>query len=118
MASTVPSIAPPADRRAALDRAHLGDIEGAIGTLRSDDTAPRRTLHRRLMTLLAVAGSGLIVMAADNDAGTMTVFGQAGHGYGTRAAWTIGSRPVPPSTARPGVAPSASILAATRAPSE
>ncbi len=89
MASTVPSIAPPADRRAALDRAHLGDIEGAIGTLRSNDTAPRRSLHRRLMTLLAVAGPGLIVMAADNDAGTMTVFGQAGHGYGTRLLWVL-----------------------------
>ena len=41
------------------------------------------------MTLLAVAGPGLIVMAADNDAGTMTVFGQAGHGYGTRLLWVL-----------------------------
>jgi Mn2+/Fe2+ NRAMP family transporter len=89
MSSTVPSIAPPADRRAALDRAHLGDIEGAIGTVQSHDTAARRTLHRRLMTFLAVAGPGLIVMAADNDAGTMTVFGQAGHGYGTRLLWLL-----------------------------
>jgi Mn2+/Fe2+ NRAMP family transporter len=89
MDSPVPSIAPVADRRAALDRAHLGDIEGAIGTVRSHDTAPRRNIHRRLMTLLAVAGPGLIVMAADNDAGTMTVFGQAGHGYGTRLLWVL-----------------------------
>jgi Mn2+/Fe2+ NRAMP family transporter len=84
-----PSIAPVADRRAALDRAHLGDIEGAIGTVRSYDTAPRRTIRRRLITLLAVAGPGLIVMAADNDAGTMTVFSQAGHGYGTRLLWVL-----------------------------
>ncbi|HTU86124.1 MAG TPA: divalent metal cation transporter [Solirubrobacteraceae bacterium] len=89
MASPAPSIAPLADRRAALDRAHLGDIEGAIGTVRSYDTAPRRSLRRRLMTLLAVAGPGLIVMAADNDAGTMTVFSQAGHGYGTRLLWVL-----------------------------
>jgi Mn2+/Fe2+ NRAMP family transporter len=89
MASPVPSIAPPVDRRAALDRAHLGDIEGAIGTVQRHDTAPRRTIGRRLVTLVAVAGPGLIVMAADNDAGTMTVFGQAGHGYGTRLLWVL-----------------------------
>jgi len=89
MAVPSPSIAPLADRRAALDRAHLGDIEGAVGTVRSYDTAPRRTIHRRLLTLLAVAGPGLIVMAADNDAGTMTVFGQAGHGYGTQLLWVL-----------------------------
>jgi len=89
MDSPVASIAPPADRRAALDRAHLGDIEGAIGTVHSHDTAARLTIRRRLMTLLAVTGPGLIVMAADNDAGTMTVFGQAGHGYGTRLLWVL-----------------------------
>jgi Mn2+/Fe2+ NRAMP family transporter len=89
MSVPAPSIAPLADRRAALDRAHLGDIEGAIGTVRAIDTAPRRTLNRRLITLLAVAGPGLIVMAADNDAGTMTVFAQAGHGYGTQLLWVL-----------------------------
>ena len=89
MAAPAPSIAPVADRRAALDRAHLGDITGAIGTVSAVDTAPRRTLRRRLITLLAVAGPGLIVMAADNDAGTMTVFAQAGHGYGTRLLWVL-----------------------------
>jgi Mn2+/Fe2+ NRAMP family transporter len=89
MASPVASIIPPVDRRAALDRAHVGDIEGAIGTVQSHDTAPRRTIRRRLVTLVAVAGPGLIVMAADNDAGTMTVFGQAGHGYGTRLLWVL-----------------------------
>ncbi|MBV9413391.1 MAG: divalent metal cation transporter [Solirubrobacterales bacterium] len=89
MAAPAPWIAPLADRRAALDRAHLGDIEGAIGTVSAFDTAPRRTFHRRLITLLAVAGPGLIVMAGDNDAGTMTVFAQAGHGYGTRLLWVL-----------------------------
>ncbi|MGO9890807.1 MAG: NRAMP family divalent metal transporter [Solirubrobacteraceae bacterium] len=89
MAAPAPWIAPLADRRAALDRAHLGDIEGAIGNVCAFDTAPRRTLRRRLITLLAIAGPGLIVMAADNDAGTMTVFAQAGHGYGTRLLWVL-----------------------------
>jgi Mn2+/Fe2+ NRAMP family transporter len=89
MAVPVPSIAPPADRRAALDRTHLGDIEGAMGTVRAFDTAPRRTVRGRLITLLAIAGPGLIVMAADNDAGTMTVFAQAGQNYGTRLLWVL-----------------------------
>jgi Mn2+/Fe2+ NRAMP family transporter len=89
MAPPAPSIVPLADRRGALDRAHLGDIEGAIGTVRSHDTAPRRSVRGRLITLLAITGPGLIVMAADNDAGTMTVFGQAGHIYGTRLLWVL-----------------------------
>jgi Mn2+/Fe2+ NRAMP family transporter len=89
MGARTPSIVPLADRRAALDRAHLGDIEGAIGSVRAFDTAPRRTLQSWLITLLAIAGPGLIVMAADNDAGTMTVFAQAGHGYGTRLLWVL-----------------------------
>jgi Mn2+/Fe2+ NRAMP family transporter len=89
MAAPVESITPLADRRSALDRAHIGDIEGAIGTVPAVDTAPRRTLRRRLVTLLAIAGPGLIVMAADNDAGTMTVFAQAGQQYGTRLLWVL-----------------------------
>ena len=89
MAGPVPSIAPPVERQAALDRAHVGDIEGAMGTVRTFDTGPRRTLRGRLITLLAIAGPGLIVMAADNDAGTITVFAQAGQGHGTRLLWVL-----------------------------
>ena len=80
---------PSADRRSALDRAHIGDIRGAIGTVPAFDTGPRRTLRRRLLTFLAIAGPGLIVMTADNDAGTMSVFAQAGQGYGTRLLWVL-----------------------------
>jgi Mn2+/Fe2+ NRAMP family transporter len=80
---------PPADRRAALDRAHVGDIHGAAGTVAAHDTGPRLTRRRRLGTLLAIAGPGLIVMTADNDAGTMTVFAQAGRGYGTHLLWML-----------------------------
>src|SRR5438477_227457 len=47
-----------ADRRSLLDRAHRGDIEGALGNLHSFDTGPRRTLRRRLATLLAITGTG------------------------------------------------------------
>ena len=81
--------APSADRRSALDRAHIGDITGAIATVSASDTGPRRTVAQRLVTLLAIAGPGVIVMAADNDAGTMTVFAQAGRGYGVSLLWVL-----------------------------
>ncbi len=78
---------PSADRRSVLDRAHRGDIEGALGSVRSYDTGPRLTLGRRFVTLLAVMGPGLIVMAADNDAGTLSVYAQAGQDYGLKLIW-------------------------------
>lgn len=89
MSSTAPAFAPAADRRNALDRARIGDIEGALGTVRSFDTGPRVSTRRKLSTLLAVAGPGLVVMVADNDAGTFSVFAQAGQDHGTRLLWIL-----------------------------
>jgi len=54
---------------AALDSAHVGDIQGAFGTIREHDLAARRSWWKKLLTLLAIAGPGLIVMVGDNDAG-------------------------------------------------
>ena len=79
-----------ADRRSALDRAHRGDIEGALGRVDAADTGPRRSIRRRLSTLLAVMGPGLIVMVADNDAGGLSVYAQAGQEHGLRLLWVIG----------------------------
>jgi len=89
MSSGAPAFAPPADRRNALDRAHIGDIEGALGTVRAIDTGPRRSFRRRLLTLLAVSGPGIVVMVADNDAGTFSVFSQAGQNHGTHLLWVL-----------------------------
>lgn len=89
MSSTTPAFAPSADRRNALDRAHIGDIEGALGTVHAFDTGPRVSAKRKLSTLLAVAGPGLVVMIADNDAGTFSVFAQAGQDHGTRLLWVL-----------------------------
>ncbi|MGH7870375.1 MAG: manganese transporter, partial [Candidatus Dormibacteraceae bacterium] len=58
---TATGIAPPA-RQAVLDEAHLGDIRGALGTIRRGDVAPRRGLSAKLRTLVAIVGPGLIVM--------------------------------------------------------
>jgi Mn2+/Fe2+ NRAMP family transporter len=84
-----PNFTPPADRRSATDRAHIGDIEGALGTLPAHDTRPRRTFSARLATLLAVIGPGIVVMVADNDAGSFSVFAQAGQNHGTGLIWVI-----------------------------
>ena len=74
---------------AVLDSAHLGDIHGAFGTIRLDDNAPRRTWRRRLMTLAAIIGPGLIVMVGDNDAGGVSTYAQAGQDYGYSLLWTL-----------------------------
>ena len=76
-------------RSAVLDAEHIGDIRGALGTIRLDDAAPRRGLPATLKTLLAIVGPGLIVMVGDNDAGAFATYGQAGQNYGTHLLWTL-----------------------------
>jgi hypothetical protein len=68
-----------ASRTALLDKAHLGDIQGALGSIAEDDFAPRLTLRARIKTLVAILGPGLIVMVGDNDAGAFGTYTQAGH---------------------------------------
>jgi NRAMP (natural resistance-associated macrophage protein)-like metal ion transporter len=72
-----------------LDEAHIGDIRGALGTIRMDDTAARHGWRSRAMALLAIMGPGLIVMVGDNDAGGVSTYAQAGQNYGTTLLWTL-----------------------------
>jgi Mn2+ and Fe2+ transporters of the NRAMP family len=74
---------------AVLDEAHLGDIHGAFGSIRLSDVAPRRTWRRRLLTLAAIVGPGLIVMVGDNDAGGVSTYAQAGQNFGYSLLWTL-----------------------------
>ena len=74
---------------AVLDEMHVGDIHGAFGTIRLSDVTPRRTWRRRLLTLLAILGPGIIVMVGDNDAGGVTTYSQAGQNYGYSLLWTL-----------------------------
>ena len=93
-----PAASPPASPRpgapqltrpsAVLDDAHVGDIEGALGHIRLDDTQ-RSGLRRRLITFLAIIGPGLIVMVGDNDAGGVSTYAQAGQDYGYSLLWTL-----------------------------
>ena len=76
-------------RHAVIDEAHLGDIRGALGTIRQNDIAPRRGPWAHLRTLLAILGPGLIVMVGDNDAGAFGTYTQAGQDYGTTLLWTL-----------------------------
>ena len=79
----------PVERRSALDRAHRGDLEGALGVVASFDAGLRVSRRRRLAALLAVMGPGLVVMVADNDAGGVSVYAQAGQNYGLRLLWPL-----------------------------
>ena len=76
---------------AVLDSAHVGDIEGALGTIRLGEapSGTRGRLSRRLKILAAIVGPGLIVMVGDNDAGAFGTYTQAGQNYGTRLLWTL-----------------------------
>src|SRR6202049_453999 len=76
-------------RTAHLDSAHIGDIQGAWGTIRRGDTARRKTWFARLLTLLVIMGPGLVVMIGDNDAGGVATYAQAGQNYGTSLLWTL-----------------------------
>jgi NRAMP (natural resistance-associated macrophage protein)-like metal ion transporter len=85
--TTDPVLGPPGGR-AVLDDAHVGDIRGALGTLRAHATAPS-TRRRRLLALLAIMGPGLIVMVGDNDAGGVATYAQAGQNYRLTLLWTL-----------------------------
>ncbi len=77
------------DQTAVLDAAHVGDIQGAFGTIRQHDTGSRRSWTARLLTLLAIMGPGLIVMVGDNDAGGVSTYSQAGQNFGLTLLWTL-----------------------------
>src|ERR1700728_4681348 len=96
MAAPPPTVAdeqapPPAPQGVppVLDEAHIGDIRGALGTIKMDDVNARHDWRSRLMALLAIMGPGLIVMVGDNDAGGVSTYAQAGQNYGTTLLWTL-----------------------------
>ena len=78
----------PPGGRAVLDDAHVGDIHGALGTLRQHGAKPRFRRHR-LLALLAIMGPGLIVMVGDNDAGGVATYAQAGQNYRLTLLWAL-----------------------------
>jgi len=79
---------PPTRERAVLDSAHVGDIQGAFGTIGQHEEK-RRGARSRAMAMLAIIGPGLIVMVGDNDAGGVATYSQAGQNYGTSLLWVL-----------------------------
>jgi Mn2+/Fe2+ NRAMP family transporter len=79
----------PLRERAVLDSAHVGDIQGAFGTIAQHDAGARRSWRARTAALLAIIGPGLIVMVGDNDAGGVATYSQAGQNYGTSLLWVL-----------------------------
>src|SRR5271169_780874 len=63
------------------------DIEVEAPTVRG--LMVRSKWMHRLLTFLMVAGPGLIVMVADNDAGAVSTYVQAGALYGTHLLWLV-----------------------------
>ncbi len=86
---TTPSVGAAESESAVLDDAHVGDIQGAFGTVRQHDTSERRSWTARALTLFAIMGPGLVVMIADNDAGGVATYAQAGQNYGLTLLWTL-----------------------------
>ena len=82
---TTPAFVPSAH----LDTAHQGDIKGAFGSIKTHDVIGRDSWRKRLLTLLAILGPGLIVMVGDNDAGAFGTYTQAGQNFGTSLLWTL-----------------------------
>jgi NRAMP (natural resistance-associated macrophage protein)-like metal ion transporter len=74
--------------RFVLDSAHVGDIQGAFGTIKEHDEG-HRGMRSRILALLAIVGPGLIVMVGDNDAGGVATYSQAGQNYGTSLLWVL-----------------------------
>ena len=87
-APATPGPATPPPERFVLDSAHVGDIQGAFGTIGQRETG-RRGLRARSLALLAIIGPGLIVMVGDNDAGGVATYSQAGQNYGTSLLWVL-----------------------------
>ena len=72
-----------------LDSAHVGDIQGAFGTIGQHEAARIASWRSRTLALLAIIGPGLIVMVGDNDAGGVATYSQAGQNYGTSLLWVL-----------------------------
>jgi len=61
----------------------------SVTTTPGQHPAGRRGLRHRLAHFMVVAGPGLIVMVADNDAGAVSTYTQAGAQYGTSLLWVL-----------------------------
>lgn len=64
-------------------------IDGSNAAACDRGIVVRKSWQRSLLTFLMVFGPGLIVMEADNDAGAVSTYMQAGGQYGLHLLWTL-----------------------------
>lgn len=75
-----------------VDSAFANDVAMAAGMELREATPGKVVATQRkknLLTFLMVLGPGLIVMEADNDAGAVSTYTQAGAQYGTHLLWVL-----------------------------
>jgi NRAMP (natural resistance-associated macrophage protein)-like metal ion transporter len=68
---------------------HTAIKPSAVSPTTSRGIVVRNPWARNLLTFLMVFGPGLIVMEADNDAGAVSTYVQAGAQYGTHLLWLL-----------------------------
>ncbi len=74
----------------ALPPIHTEIVEGhATSVATPNGITVRSNWLRKLLTFAMVMGPGLIVMEADNDAGAVSTYTQAGAQYGTHLLWLL-----------------------------
>ncbi len=67
----------------------LPPVTSAPEMLPKQHAVAKSKWHQRVMLLLMVVGPGLIVMEADNDAGAVSTYTQAGAQYGLHLLWLM-----------------------------
>src|SRR5579863_3976655 len=71
-----------------LVRLETAEVD-VVTTRAAHGVAVRHNWQKQLLTFLMVFGPGLIVMEADNDAGAVSTYMQAGGQYGLHLLWTL-----------------------------
>lgn len=67
----------------------LAEPQSRVAVMPVNGRIVRRSWQKHLLTFLMVFGPGLIVMEADNDAGAVSTYMQAGGQYGLHLLWTL-----------------------------
>ena len=67
----------------------LTEAQTQAAVLRANGVLVSRSWQKHLLTFLMVFGPGLIVMEADNDAGAVSTYMQAGGQYGLHLLWLL-----------------------------
>src|SRR6202011_6307050 len=68
---------------------HLSNVPPSVQVTSRQIGGQKFALRHRLSHFLMVAGPGLIVMVADNDAGAISTYTETGARFGTSLLWVL-----------------------------